>query len=578
MRLSRIFAPTLRDTPAEAEIVSHRLMMRAGMLRKVAAGVYAFLPLGLRVLAKVERIVREEMDAIGAQEVLMPALQPAELWQESGRWQVYGHEMMRLRDRHDREFCLGPTHEELVTTLAKEARSYRELPLTLYQIQVKFRDEIRPRFGVMRSREFIMKDAYSFHADQASLSATYADMHSAYGRIATRMSLDYRCVKAAGGMIGGAVSEEFHVLADSGEDEIIYCPNCDYAANAEMAVSRWHLLEPDEPQKPLEKVSTPGLISVTDVAAALGVPESRLAKTIIYRGDDGIVAVVVPGDKEVNQSKLESLLGYKVELLPKEDFSKFGQLVYGYVGPCGLQGLTIIGDSSLRNARNLVAGANEADFHLANVNAGRDFQCSTWADIVFARRGEVCDQCGEGTLDALRGIEVGHIFQLGSKYSEKLKAEFIDEDGKSKPFIMGCYGIGVSRLVAATIEQNADERGISWPMSTAPYQVHLIRLGAEEGIIEEGEALYKELSDAGFEVLYDDRKASAGVKFNDADLIGVPLQLVVGKKFIESGLIEAKRRASGERFEIGHHEILGWVNQKVTGELERLRQADGQAG
>lgn len=578
MRLSKIFAPTLRDVPAEAEIVSHRLMMRAGMLRKVAAGVYSFLPLGLRVLAKVERIVREEMDAIGAQEVLMPALQPAELWQASGRWQVYGHEMMRLRDRHDREFCLGPTHEELVTTLAKEARSYKELPFTLYQIQVKFRDEIRPRFGVMRSREFIMKDAYSFHANQESLSATYADMHSAYGRIATRMGLDYRCVKAAGGMIGGAASEEFHVLADSGEDEIIYCPSCDYAANAEMAVSRWHLLQPDEPQKPLEKVSTPGLIAVTDVAAALGVPESRLAKTLVYRGEKGIVAVVVPGDKEVNQSKLESLLGYQVELLPREDFSRYGQLTYGFVGPCGLQGLTIIGDTSLKNAPNLVAGANEAEHHLVNVNAGRDFECSIWADIVFARRGEVCDQCGEGTLDTLRGIEVGHIFQLGSKYSEKLKAEFIDEDGKSKPFIMGCYGIGVSRLTAASIEQNADERGICWPMSTAPYQVHLIRLGAEESIIQEGEALYEELSAAGFEVLYDDRKASAGVKFNDADLIGVPVQLVVGKKFMKSGLIEAKRRASGERFEVGHHEILGWVNNQVTGELERLRQVAGQAG
>jgi len=577
MRLSKLFAPTLRDVPAEAEIVSHRLMLRAGMLRKIASGVYSFLPLGLRVLAKVERIVREEMDAIGAQEVLMPALQPAELWQASGRWQVYGHEMMRLRDRHEREFCLGPTHEELVTTLAKEARSYKELPLTLYQIQVKFRDEIRPRFGVMRSREFIMKDAYSFHANEESLAVTYADMHSAYSRIATRMGLDYRCVKAASGLIGGAVSEEFHVLADSGEDEIIYCPNCDYAANAEMAVSKWHLLE-DEAPKPLEKISTPGLIKVAEVAAALGVPESKLAKTLVYRGDAGIVAVVVPGNKEVNQSKLESLLGYQVELLPREDFSKFGQLTYGYVGPCGLQGLTIIGDLSLKNARNLAAGANEADYHFVGVNAGRDFQCSTWADVVFAQRGEVCDRCGEGTLDVLRGIEVGHIFQLGTKYSEKLKAEFIDENGQSKPFIMGCYGIGISRLVAATIEQSADERGIIWPMSTAPYQVQLIRLGAEEGITEEGDALYEELSAAGFEVLYDDRKASAGVKFTDADLIGVPIQLVVGKKFLASGLVEAKMRVSGDRFEIGHHEILGWVNHHVTGELERLRQSARPAG
>jgi len=572
-----MYLPTLKEDPAEAEIVSHKLMLRSGMLRKVATGVYTYMPLGFRALKKVENIVRQEMNRIDAQEVLMPVLQPAELWQTSGRWYAYGDEMMRLNDRHQREFCLGPTHEELVTSMAREIRSYKELPVILYQIQVKFRDEVRPRFGVMRSREFIMKDAYSFHADRAGLDETYVLMHEAYSRIVSRCGLDYRSVRAAAGLIGGAVSEEFHVLADTGEDTIIFCPECAYAANLELASSRWHLPEPDEELKPLEKVETPGKISVSDVTKYLDVPESKLVKTLIYKDDTGaLLGVLIPGHKAVNPAKLSLVLGKEITLLDKDDFKTYPQLVYGYIGPIGLYGISLIADLSLKKLRNFIVGANEADFHFKNVNVGRDFTPDIWEDIIYAEEGDACSQCSAGVLQKLQGIEIGHIFQLGTKYSEKMGVTYVDRDGKSKPFIMGCYGVGVSRLVAAAIEQKSDARGIVWPISIAPFHVHLLAVGKDEKVKETAEELYNHLLAEGIEVLYDDRSVSAGIKFAEADLIGLPLQIIIGKKFMETKKIEVKSRTDAEITEVAHDSIVGWLKDKIHNELLLIDELRGE--
>jgi len=583
MRLSELYLPTLKEDPAEAEILSHKLMLRTGMLRKVASGVYTFMPLGFRVLKKIENIVREEMDRIGSQEILMPALQPAELWQKSGRWFAYGSEMMRLKDRHDREFCLGPTHEELVTSIASELKSYKELPKTLYQIQVKFRDEMRPRFGVMRSREFIMKDAYSFHDSHESLNKTYDDMHDAYSRIVSRCGLEYRSVKAASGLIGGAVSEEFHVLADTGEDTVIYCPNCSYAANVEMASSRWHLVEPEEFLQPIEKVETKDKRSVEEVAEFLDVAKSKLVKTLIFKDGDGqLIGALIPGHKELNLSKLASLLGSEPVLIKKEEFSTYPQLIYGYVGPLDLTGINIIADNSLKDMRNFIVGANEGGHHLKNVNVDRDISPNAWADIIFAEEDDLCGQCHEGELKKMQGIEVGHIFQLGIKYSEAMDITYADDSGTPKPFIMGCYGVGVSRLVAAAIEQKSDDTGIIWPMSIAPFQIHLIMVGKDEELHQASDDLYNHLMSEKIEVLYDDRSVSAGIKFAEADLIGLPIQMIVGKKFLATRQVEIKERSTGERTEISLDGIIGWIKDKVEGEMKRLReepkkQIDGDA-
>lgn len=578
MRLSNLYLPTLKEDPAEAEIISHKLMLRTGMLRKVASGIYTFLPLGFRVLKKVENIIREEMNRIGSQEILMPALQPAELWQKSGRWYAYGSEMMRLNDRHKRDFCLGPTHEELVTSLAQEIRSYKDLPKTLYQIQVKFRDEIRPRFGVMRSREFIMKDAYSFHDSQESLGSIYDDMHRAYSRVVERCGLEYRSVKAAAGLIGGAVSEEFHVLAESGEDTVVFCPSCNYAANIELATSRWHLVEPEEFLKPLEKVETPSVKSVGEVSSFFDVAKSKLVKTLIYRDDQGeLFGALIPGHKELNPAKLALIIGGEPTLIGKDDFSIYPQLIYGYVGPIGLIGIKLIADNSLKEMRNFVTGANETDHHLINVNIDRDFSPDAWADLVFAEEGETCGECGAGQLKKMQGIEVGHIFQLGVQYSEKMGVTYVGEDGLSKPFIMGCYGIGVSRLVAAAIEQKSDDKGIIWSMSVAPFQIHLMQVGKEEELKQTADDLYGHLTAEGLEVLYDDRPVSAGIKFAEADLIGVPLQMIVGKKFSASRQLEVKERATGERTEISIDGIVGWLKDKVESEMRRLNTVPERA-
>lgn len=565
MRFSQTFIPTLREDPAEAEVISHKLMVRAGLIRKAAAGYYSWLPLGWRVLRKVENIVREEMDRAGSLELLMPIVQPKEIWEATGRWGAYGNEMMRLCDRHDREFCLGPTHEEMITSIAKELRSYKDLPKCLYQIQAKFRDEIRPRFGVMRSREFVMKDAYSFHASEESLSETYDRMSEVYVRIVERCGLTYRSVKAAGGLIGGAASEEFMVLADAGEDVVIYCPKCNYAANLETATSKWHSATEDEPIQARRVEETPGKRSVDEVAEFMGVAPERLIKTLILRVGEDTVAALVLGHKELNPAKLATVLGVgEARLFTEEDFAARPDLVSGFVGPVGLENVKIVADHSIKGMRNFVAGANQLDHHFRNINVDEDFAVDVWADLVVAQVGESCAQCGDGRLETIRGIEVGHIFKLGTKYSELLGAEYIDEGGQARPFIMGCYGIGVSRIVAAAIEQKNDEAGIVWPPEIAPYDAHLITLGKDETVSIKAEALYVRLSEE-LDVLYDDRPVSAGIKFSDADLIGIPFQVIMGKRFLETEKVEVKNRATGAKVELSVEELPGWLKQAGDG-------------
>ncbi len=565
MRFSRSFIPTLRDVPAEAELISHKLMVRAGFIRKAAAGVYTWMPIGLRVLRKIENIVREEMDNIGCLELLMPILQPAELWKKSERWDAYGDEMMRLADRHQREFCLGPTHEELITTIAKEINTYKDLPKCLYQIQVKFRDEIRPRYGVMRSREFFMKDAYSFHSTQESLDETYGKMQKAYAAIVERCGLSYRAVKAAGGLIGGAVSEEFMVLAETGEDTVIYCPSCSYAANLDTATSKWHIAKEEEEKKERQKVHTPNSTSIKKVADMLDVSTSKLVKTLIYKAGDVTIAALVPGPKELNEDKLSGLADIgEARLYTGEDFAKRKDLVAGYVGPVGLKNVKIIADKSLRSMRNIVVGANEADYHLINVNIERDFDVDIWADLVYADEGETCLQCGKDSVRKMRGIEVGHIFQLGTKYSSTLGANFVDTNGIEHPLIMGCYGVGVSRLAAAAIEQSNDERGMIWPASIAPYDFLLINLNKDEVWRERADDIYEKIVQKA-DVLYDDRRVSAGVKFADADLIGIPVQIICGKNLKENETVEVKIRATGERLEIKEDSLVEWLESRDHG-------------
>jgi prolyl-tRNA synthetase len=579
MRFSDIFVPTLKEDPAEAEIASHKLLFRAGMLRKVAAGIYSFLPMGKRVLDKVERIVREEMDRIGAQEVLLPALQPSELWEASGRWAEYGPEMMRLQDRGGRDFCLGPTHEELITDLVmKEVRSYRQLPLTLYQIQVKFRDEIRPRFGLLRAREFLMKDAYSFHTDKAGLQKTYEDMSSAYSRIIERCGLEYRIVEAASGLIGGKVSQEFMVIADAGEDTVLFCDDCRYSANQEMARTK-----EEEIDKPADagkasnarKVATPGHSTVEEVSRFLEVDPEKIVKTLIYRVDSGLVAVLVRGDTELNEVKLADTSGSSdIRFMTEEDFKDHSQLIPGFVGPVGLKDIPVYADQMIRNMEDFVVGANEKEAHLVDVNWDVDFDIDRWGDFHVTGPGERCPCC-EGSLKEAKGIEIGHVFQLGTKYSEAMKAFYLDENGSLQPYIMGCYGIGVSRLMAAVIEQFHDERGIIWPYSVAPYQVVIIPVNWE---IDEqrqvGEQIYNRVLGAGLEVLIDDRKVSPGVKFAEADLIGFPLQVVVGKRGLERGIVEVKHRLGLEKEEIEITKAAERIISLVREGLSSLNKED----
>ncbi|MDO4590989.1 MAG: proline--tRNA ligase [Slackia sp.] len=557
LRMSDIYAPTLKEDPSDADIVSAKLLARAGMIRKEAAGLYTFLPLGMRVIHKIENIIREEMDSHGGQEVLMPFVQPAELWQRSGRWDAYGAEMLRVIDRHDNEFCLGPTHEEVITDLvSNELRSYKDLPKNLYQIQVKFRDERRPRFALLRGREFIMKDAYSFNADQESLDETYDRMRDAYSNMCDRMGLKYRIVQADPGQIGGNATEEFMALAETGEAELVYC-DCGYAADVEVGAC--HPQPSEFAAEALAKVETPGVHTIAELAAFLGCPENATAKAFAGKGEDGQVWVLfVPGDYEVNECKADRLApGFAP--LTDDEMAKIG-LPKGSMGPVGLPaGVKIAADESLRSIERWVVGANEDGFHYVGAKQGEDFQVDVWADLCTVREGDTCPCCGL-PLKAARGIEVGQIFKLGDKYSKAMGATFMDEDGSEKPFMMGCYGVGVSRTMAAAVEQSYDEYGIIWPAGIAPAQVCVIPLSPKpDEVTEAAETLAAELAGAGFEVVLDDRNERAGVKFADNDLIGWPVQVIVGKRGLAEGVVEVKNRATGEKTSVALAEVAASV-------------------
>ena len=545
LKMSELYVPTVKEDPADADIASHRLLLRAGMIRKMSSGVYTFLPLGYRVLRKIEQIVREEMDAIGSQEIMMPVLQSADLWHESGRWNDYGPELMRLSDRHDREFCLGPTHEELITSLIKgELRSYKQLPITLYQIQVKFRDEIRPRFGLLRSREFIMKDAYSFHADQDSLQETYDAMSKAYGIICDRCALEWRGVEADSGQIGGKVTTEFMALAESGEAELVYC-DCGYSANTEAGECIAHPSLYDVPV--MEKIATPGIYTIDELAEFLDIPASSTVKALSGKDSRGQLHVLfIPGDHELNEIKAyRAIDGF--ELLTDEEMLSFG-LHKGSMGPVGLpEGAKVVADRSLQRIGKWVVGANEEGYHFIGAELGRDFKVDAWADLCVVNVGDACPQC-KCELKGARGIEVSQVFQHGDKYSKSMGATFLDKNGKEQPFIMGCYGVGVSRTLAAVVEQHNDEAGIKWPMSVAPAHVCVIPLTVgDDEVFPVAENLAESVAKLGFEVVLDDRNERPGVKFADADLIGWPLQIIVGKRGIAEGKVEVRRRRTGER-------------------------------
>ena len=544
MRWTRYFLNTLRETPADADAVSHQLMMRAGMIQKVAAGIYTYLPLGLRSIRKLETIVREEMNREGAIELLMPTIAPAELWQESGRWQRYGKELLRLKDRHDRDFCYGPTHEEVVTdTARKSVVSYRQLPLNLYQIQTKFRDEIRPRFGLMRGREFTMKDAYSFDVDDAGLEEQYTKMIRAYSAVFTRCKLDFTMVESDVGAIGGSSAHEFMVLAETGEDAVVKCSRGDYGANLEKASTADLEAFEAGPLRPLGKKETPGARTIAQIAAFLGVEPRQTLKTMLFETEKEFVAAIVRGDLDINEVKLRNHLGAEHLQLASE--AKVEQVTggpAGFSGPVGLSGTRIVVDRSVLKVVNAVAGANEPDRHYVDVNPGRDFDDREVGDIASARSGDPCPRCG-APLDVARGIEVGNIFKLGTKYSVPMDCAFLDESGVKKPMVMGCYGLGIGRTVAAVIEQNHDEAGIVWPAPLAPFDAHLIAMSVgDEGNRREADRVYAELSEKGIEVLYDDRDERPGVKFKDADLIGLPLRVTVGGRSLKEGRIEVSRR------------------------------------
>jgi prolyl-tRNA synthetase len=568
MRLSAYPINTLKETPAEAEVLSHQLMLRAGLIRRLAAGLYSWLPMGLRSLQKVERIVREEMNRAGALELVMPVIQPAELWQESGRWSEYGPELLRIKDRHERDFVAGPTHEEVITDIARrELKSYRQLPVNFYQIQTKFRDEVRPRFGVMRAREFIMKDAYSFHLDTASLQDGYRAMYDAYTRIFTRTGLTFRAVRADSGAIGGDVSQEFHVLAASGEDAIVFSDADDYAANLEAAAAPAPSEPRPAPQEVLRNVSTPGIKTVADLAAFLDVAPARCVKTLIVDGNaDEVVALVLRGDHELNAVKAQKLPGVAspLRMSSAERVLKATGTQPGYVGLVGLK-CRLYADHSALNLADFVCGANAKDQHLMGVNWERDVTGALAADLRKVVEGDASPS-GKGHLKIARGIEVGHIFQLGDKYSRPMKAAVLDEDGKEVTLLMGCYGIGVTRIVAAAIEQNHDERGIIWPEPIAPFQVVLVPINLQKSarVREVSDRLYAELTGEGIEVLYDDRDARPGVKFADAELVGIPHRVVVGERGLEAGKLEYRQRRDAASTEVPAAELLAFLRQRLA--------------
>ena len=567
MRYSQMLIPTLKEDPSEAEVLSHKLMLRAGMIRKLAAGIYSYLPLAQRVLRKTEQIIREEMNRAGAQEVTLPFVQPAEIWQKSGRWNIYGKELMRLKDRNNRDFCLGPTHEEVVTELVKnEVTSYRQLPLNLYQIHIKFRDEMRPRFGIMRAREFVMKDAYSFDVDEKRAEESYQRMYQAYHNIFKRCGLTFRAVEADTGPIGGNFSHEFMVLAETGEDSIFSCSRCDYAASGDKAetgkaedgsADNLSLGE-------LKRVRTPNKRTVEEVTQFLKVKPEQLIKTLIFQEGDNTIAVLIRGDHEINELKLQSLL--KTEdlfLASDEAIEKVTKAPKGFAGPVGLD-IKVFADNSLKGMKNFVTGGNEKDAHLVNVNLERDFQVDSFCDLRFAAEGDSCPRCDHGQLVVSRGIEVGHIFKLGTKYSEALGAKFLDDKGKAKHMVMGCYGIGVGRTVAASIEQNHDENGIIFPVSIAPFEVIIVSVKPKSPEVKDAsERIYAALLDAGVDVILDDRDERPGIKFKDADLIGIPLRITVGAK-VKDSYVDVKLRKSREAVLVKVEEIVEKVREMIN--------------
>jgi prolyl-tRNA synthetase len=569
MRMSKMYLHTLREVPSEAEIPSHQLLLRAGMIKKLASGVYGYMPLGYRVLRKIEQIVREEMDAKGAQELLMSAIQPSELWKESGRWHDFGPEMFRLKDRNEREFCLGPTHEEIFTHIVRnELKSYKELPLNLYQIQTKYRDEKRPRFGLMRGREFIMKDAYSFDLDWDGLDKSYREMYDAYSKIFSRCGLKFRAVEADTGAMGGSDSHEFTALSEYGEGVIAYCENCDFAATTEKAPCLIELPKQDTEEKALQEAHTPNAGTIEELTAFLNIPAYKTMKTLLFKAKDKLVAAVLRGDRELNETKLVNTLKipeHELEFASAEDIQKHTGAAVGFAGPIGLKGITIIADEEIPHMKNGIVGANKTDYHLFNVNYGRDFKADVITDLKLIQEGDLCPEC-KNPVKLARGIEVGQVFKLGTKYSQSMGATYMDENVEEKPIVMGCYGIGVSRTMAAIIEQYHDEDGIIWPLVVAPYHVVVTVVKVNDKVqLDLGEKIYQELLDQGVEVLLDDRQERAGVKFKDADLIGIPIRITVGKKAAE-GIIEYKPRKEKERIELAYKDAVKTV-------LELLRSS-----
>ena len=574
MRWSRYFINTLREVPSDADVISQKLMMRAGMIRKVAAGIYTYLPLGLRSIQKLENIVRQEMVRAGSTELLMPAIQPAELWMESGRWQKYGKELLRIKDRHERDFVFGPTHEEVITETVRDAiSSYRQLPVNLFQIQTKFRDEVRPRFGLMRGREFIMKDAYSFHASRESLDETYEAMREAYTRIFHRCGLDHVPVEADTGNIGGSASHEFMVLAGSGEDAVVSCPNCRYGANMEKASSKFFddEVEPAPSAalaKVMDELHTPGTKTIDDVGAFLNKPTSELVKTLVFETDLGPVMVLVRGDREGNEVKIKNHLGAQLlEMIGEAQFEKATGGPVGYCGPVGTKCARVLADYSLKGRKRWIVGANKKDHHIDYAVPGRDFPEPEFGDFTTVFAGDPCVRCGT-KLEIYRGIEVGHVFKLGTKYSEAMHCEYIDEGGKRVPMIMGCYGLGIGRTVAAAVEQSHDDDGIIWPVPIAPFEVILTALGKDEAVATKAAQIYDELVAAGIDVLFDDRDERPGVKFKDADLLGIPMRVAVGAKSLAAGQIEWSWRKDRAK-------QLGAPEEVVRMVIEEVRAARG---
>ncbi len=569
MRYSRYFIPTVKETPSDAEVVSHQLMLRAGMIRKLAAGIYNYLPLGLRSIRKLENIVREEMNRAGAIEMLMPSVQPAELWQESGGWQFYGKELLRFKDRKEGDFCMGPTHEEVVTDMVRrEVKSYRQMPVNFYQIQTKFRDEIRPRFGLMRGREFIMKDAYSFDVDSAAADLSYEKMFNAYMRIFERCGLNFRAVEADTGSIGGSSSHEFMVLADSGEDAIVSCDSCRYAANVEKAEVRPVSSGSGIEQQPLIKTATPDKKAISDVAAFLGCPVESTVKALVCTNGEGVfVMALLRGDHELNEIKLKNAMGWdEIRMATDEEILVASGAPVGFLGPVGIKtGLSVIADLALNAMANFVIGANETDQHYTGANIGRDFTPDRFLDLRNVVAGDACPRCESGRMEVWRGIEVGHVFKLGTKYSTALNATYLDADGKEQVIVMGCYGIGIGRTVAASIEQNHDENGIIFPIPIAPFHCSVVALNPAKDpqVLAKAEDIYRALESFGVEVLFDDRDERPGVKFKDNDLIGIPLRIVVGAKGLAEGKVELKKRSGGEMELLPIDEAVSAVRRMV---------------